>query len=122
MDVGSQSPMRNFLRHPCELPVELTIRQRTVLRSQRLYNISLGGAACNSPCSLRRGTTVELQIPVRGGAARYRGVVAWCLPHANGYRFGLSFVDDDILLRARTVEQLCQSNAPTRPYSRRERP
>lgn len=100
--------MRQFLRHPCDLPVELIIRKQTFLPRQRLYNISLGGVACNAPRGFRRGTSVELHIPLLGDAARCPGVVAWSRKQANDYLVGVAFIDEDTLFRARMVEQVCQ--------------
>lgn len=100
--------MRQFLRHPCDLPVELVIRKQTFLPRQRLHNISLGGVACNSPRGFRRGTSIELRIPLLGDAARYPGIVAWSRKQTNDYRVGIAFIDEDTLFRARMVEQACQ--------------
>ncbi|MFR0691827.1 PilZ domain-containing protein [Enterobacterales bacterium AE_CKDN230030158-1A_HGKHYDSX7] len=100
--------MRQFLRHPCDLPVELVIRKQTFLPRQRLHNISLGGVACNSPRGFRRGTSIELHIPLLGDAARYPGVVAWSRKQSSDYRVGIAFIDEDTLFRARMIEQVCQ--------------
>ncbi|MCJ1886037.1 PilZ domain-containing protein [Pseudomonas sp. LA21] len=100
--------MRQFLRHPCDLPVELVIRKQTFLPRQRLHNISLGGVACNSPRGFRRGTSIELRIPLLGDSARYPGVVAWSRKQNDDYLVGIAFIDEDTLFRARMVEQVCQ--------------
>lgn len=97
--------MRHFLRHPCEMPVELIICQQQ--HRQRLNNISLGGVACNSPRNLQRGLCVELQVPLLGSQARYRGIVAWCQKQPNDYLVGIAFTDGENLFRARMVEQIC---------------
>ncbi|UVE19364.1 PilZ domain-containing protein [Pseudomonas sp. LS44] len=100
--------MRQFLRHPSELPVELIKRKHAFLPKQRLHNISLGGVACNSIKGFRRGTAVELHIPLLGEQARCAGVVAWCRKQAGDYLVGVAFIDEDSLFRARMVEQVCQ--------------
>ncbi|MCP1649971.1 PilZ domain-containing protein [Pseudomonas sp. GD04087] len=100
--------MRQFLRHPCDFPVELVIRKQTFLPRQRLHNISLGGVACNSPRGFRRGTSIELRIPLLGDSARYPGIIAWSRKQASDYRVGIAFIDEDTLFRARMVEQVCQ--------------
>lgn len=100
--------MRQFLRHPCDFPVELVIRKQTFLPRQRLQNISLGGVACNSPRGFRRGTSIELRIPLLGDSARYSGIIAWSRKQASDYRVGIAFIDEDTLFRARMVEQVCQ--------------
>lgn len=100
--------MRRFLRHPSDMPVELVVRKPTVQPRQRLHDISLGGVACNSSRSFRRGTAVEMRIPLLGDQARYPGVIAWCHKLSNDYLVGISFIDEDTLFRARMVEQVCQ--------------
>lgn len=100
--------MRRFLRHPSDMPVELVLRKQTFLPKQRLNNISLGGVACNSPRGFRRGTAVELRIPLLGDQARYPGIVAWCRKQSLDYLVGIAFIDEDTLFRARMVEQVCQ--------------
>lgn len=100
--------MRQFLRHPCDFPVELVIRKQTFLPRQRLHNISLGGVACNSPRGFRRGTSIELRIPLLGDSARYPGIIAWSRKQTSDYRVGIAFIDEDTLFRARMVEQVCQ--------------
>jgi len=100
--------MRRFLRHPSDMPVELVLRKQAFLPKQRLNNISLGGVACDSARSFRRGTAIELRIPLFGEQARYPGVVAWCRKLVDGYVVGIAFIDEDTLFRARMVEQVCQ--------------
>ncbi|UTW07801.1 PilZ domain-containing protein [Pseudomonas benzenivorans] len=100
--------MRRFLRHPSDMPVELVLRKQDFMPRQRLNNISLGGVACNSSRGFRRGTAVELRIPLLGEQARYAGVVAWCHKLEDDYLVGIAFTDEDTLFRARMVEQVCQ--------------
>lgn len=108
MALGEWFFMRRFLRHPSEMPVELVLRRQAFVPKQRLNNISLGGVACNSSRGFRRGSAVELRIPLLGDQARYPGLVAWCRKLADGYLVGVAFIDEDTLFRARMVEQVCQ--------------
>ena len=100
--------MRKFLRHPSDMPVELVLRRQSCIPRQRLNNISLGGVACKSSRGFRRGTSVELRIPLLGDQARYPGVVTWCRRQESDYLVGIAFIDEDTLFRARMVEQVCQ--------------
>lgn len=100
--------MRRFLRHPSDMPVELIPRKQVCVPKQRMHDISLGGVACNSSRSFRRGTAVEMRIPLLGDQARYPGIVAWCHKLPDDYLVGISFIDEDTLFRARMVEQVCQ--------------
>lgn len=99
--------MRQFLRHPTEMPVELVPRKGRCLPLQRLHDISLGGVACNSARAFRRGTPIELRIPMLGEQARFSGTVAWCRKQVDDYMLGIAFTDAENLFRARMVEQIC---------------
>ncbi|KRW61919.1 PilZ domain-containing protein [Pseudomonas sp. TTU2014-080ASC] len=99
--------MRRFLRHPTEMPVELVLRKQRFIPRQRLHNISLGGIACNSPRGFRRGTAVEMRIPLFGPNACYPGLVAWSRKEGGHYLIGIAFLDHDTLFRVRMVEQVC---------------
>jgi len=103
--------MRRFLRHPSDLPVELVLRKHNFLPRQRLHNISLGGVACNSTRGFRKGTAIELRIPLLGEQASCPGVVAWCRKQPDDYLVGICFTDEESLFRARMVEQVCQIEA-----------
>lgn len=100
--------MRHFLRHPSDMPVELAVRKHVRLPKQRLNNISLGGVACNSNRAFRRGTAIEMRIPMFGEQACYPGLVAWCHKQGDHFLVGIAFTDEDTLFRARMVEQVCQ--------------
>ncbi|MCY1183628.1 PilZ domain protein [compost metagenome] len=100
--------MHQFLLHPCDLPVELLVRKQTCFPRQSVHHISLGGVACNWSRGFRRGTPIEVHIPLFGDAARYPGVVAWSHKQAGDYLVGIGFIDEDSMFRARMVEQICQ--------------
>ncbi|MFG5863009.1 PilZ domain-containing protein [Metapseudomonas sp. CR1201] len=99
--------MRQFLRHPTEMPVELVPRRGRHLPPQRLHDISLGGVACNSARAFRLGTALELHIPLLGEQARFSGTVAWCHKETHDYMIGIAFTDEENMFRARMVEQIC---------------
>ncbi|MFZ6049440.1 PilZ domain-containing protein [Pseudomonas sp. CR3202] len=99
--------MRQFLRHPTEMPVELVPHKGEHLPLQRLHDISLGGVACNSSRAFRRGTALRLCIPLLGDQACYSGIVAWCRKQLREYIIGIAFTDEENMFRARMMEQIC---------------
>ncbi|MDD1507671.1 MULTISPECIES: PilZ domain-containing protein [Pseudomonadaceae] len=99
--------MRRFLRHSSNLPVELRLRRHSPSASQRLDNISLGGAACHSSHPLALGTPITLHIPLLGDQAAYPGEVAWCTKQTNNYLLGVAFSEHAPELRAHMVEEVC---------------
>ena len=100
--------MGRFLPHPDDVPVQITPRKHPALSRQKLNTISLGGVACNSDRGWRRGTAVDMYMPTLGETAHYPGYIAWCEKHADGYRVGVAFTDDQTLFGARMGEQVCQ--------------
>ncbi|OLU16762.1 MULTISPECIES: PilZ domain-containing protein [unclassified Pseudomonas] len=99
--------MRRFLRHSSNLPVELRLRRHSPSASQRLDNISLGGAGCRSSQPLPQGTPVTLHIPLLGEQVAYPGQVAWCTKQSEHYLLGVAFSEHAPELRARMVEDIC---------------
>ncbi|WP_375738154.1 PilZ domain-containing protein [Pseudomonas boanensis] len=99
--------MRQFLRHPTDMPVELVRSKNGSQPLQRLHDISFGGVACNSTRAFRRGTAIELQIPLLGDHAHLTGIVAWCRKQLEDYLIGISFISEESFFRARMVEQVC---------------
>ncbi len=89
------------------MPVELVPRKGRHIPLQRLHDISLGGVACNSTRAFRRGTAIELRIPLLGDQARFSGTVAWCRKLVEDYMIGIAFTDEENMFRVRMMEQIC---------------
>ncbi|MCU1716183.1 PilZ domain-containing protein [Pseudomonas sp. 5P_3.1_Bac2] len=105
--------MRQYFRHPTDMPVDLVPSQASQVPKQRLHNISLGGVACNCNRAFINGTPIEIRIPLLGSLqggehASCYGLIAWCQPQGDGFVVGVTFTDEENLFRLRMIEQICQ--------------
>jgi len=100
--------MRQFIRHPIDVPVEIGISGADPPACYHTHDISLGGLAFRSGCAVTPGQSVDIGIGLVQPPFRARARVAWCRPHPlSGYELGVTFLDADDAFRARMVEQLC---------------
>ncbi|MCJ8167802.1 PilZ domain-containing protein [Atopomonas sediminilitoris] len=102
--------MRQYIRHPSCMPVELHIAQQPS-QQQPLHDISLGGVACHCEQPAPVGSTIDMHIPLPQGDTLHHGVVAWCKADADGYLIGISFKDQDSFFHIRMIEQVCAIEA-----------
>ena len=100
--------MRQFIRHPVDVPVEIGIAAAGSPSAVRTHDISAGGLAFHSNVSIAPGIDVEIRISHVQPAFEVHARVAWCHPHhESGFELGVSFLDADDAFRARMVEQVC---------------
>lgn len=103
--------MRQFIRHPIDVPVEIDIEQDATwgAGNGRTHDVSAGGLALHVAQPVLPGRQVHLSIPYVEPPFQAQAQVAWCRPDdaAGGYEMGLSFLDAEVAFLARMVEQLC---------------
>ena len=100
--------MRQFIRHPPNIPIEVRISPGSSYKTSPAKDVSHGGIAFVSDVAVEPGTTVELRIPclkpmIELSAAR----VEWCRKQANRFIIGVRFTDLMETYRIRMVEQIC---------------
>lgn len=98
---------RCFLRHPADIPIEITadgVRQHA---SRRMKDVGLGGLSCRSERALEIGATVMVGIDVVRPPFRAEGTVVWCRRQGLHYEVGIRFMRADDAFAARMVEQIC---------------
>lgn len=99
--------MRRYLRHPVDLPIEISPSPGQP--RLRLRNFSHGGICCASPRRLVPGTAVEIDIPdIHPPSYHGKGVVTWCAQSLDHYELGIRFATESEAFAARMAEQLCQ--------------
>jgi hypothetical protein len=98
--------MRQFIRHPVDVPVEIGTNDSNPLSSLHTHDISLGGVALLSGFSVPAGARVRIRIPYVQPAFEAHARVAWCQPHEGGYELGVTFLDAEDAFLARMVEQI----------------
>jgi len=99
--------MREFIRHPADIPIEF--RQINTPHEQRetLSNISQGGLAFHTKEALVVGTQIMIRIPLRQPAYEARARVAWCQALDGKFEVGVELLDPGDGFRSRMVEQIC---------------
>lgn len=97
--------MREYIRHPSDIPIECTVIDNRDGGVRSLQNISRGGLSFSSKKSVNKGALVTVQIPGRDVEAH--GRVVWCKKHDGSYDVGVAFVNADDAYTMRMVEQVC---------------
>jgi hypothetical protein len=99
--------MRNFIRHPSDIPIAVHYAGRLLAQPQPLNNISLGGLSLQTDMYLERESMIDIEIPVVKPAFRARARVIWCRKKDDHYDVGAEFVETGETFKARMVEQVC---------------
>jgi len=101
--------MRNFIRHPSDIPIEIELEEIVANRTEYLKNISRGGLSFSSKVPLPGGSTIKIKIPLVKPLFEAVGRVAWCLKckGEERYEVGVAFLAEEDAFRARMVEQVC---------------
>jgi hypothetical protein len=99
--------MRQFIRHPADVPIEVSPVDQGSGRPPRLVNVGLGGLAFRSHSAFRPAHVVKVRIDCVRPAFETTARVAWCRACDGEFELGLAFTDPDEAFRARMVEQVC---------------
>jgi hypothetical protein len=99
--------MRHFIRHPSDIPIEVSPVDQGGGRPPRLVNVGLGGLAFRSHSAFRPAHVVRVRIDCVRPAFETTARVAWCRACDGEFELGLAFTDPDDAFRARMVEQVC---------------
>jgi hypothetical protein len=99
--------MRKFIRHPVDIPIEVSTGDWLAHPTRHTYNVSLGGLAFKSDRELKPGIIVEVRIPFVRPMFATKARVIWCRAHEGGFDLGVQFLDPEDASRARMVEQVC---------------
>lgn len=97
--------MREYIRHPSEIPIEFTVIDKQAGEVRSLHNISRGGLSFVSGKKVAEGALITIHIP--GPNFEAHGRVAWCRKNNAGYDVGVAFVNSDDAYSMRMVEQVC---------------
>jgi hypothetical protein len=99
--------MRQFIRHPVDIPIEVASTDQTVRAEPHLLNVSLGGLAFQSDVEFAAGLIVEVRIPLVRPMFETRARVVWCRARDGRHQLGVEFLDPEDAFRVRMVEQIC---------------
>lgn len=99
--------MRQFIRHPADITIEVDAGDDGHHASRHSRNIGLGGLAFQSDREMTAGMIIDLRIPLVRPPFETKARVVWCESTEGGYELGVEFLDPDDAFRARMVEQVC---------------
>jgi len=100
--------MRQFIRHPVDVPIELRMESAGGAAEVHTHDISQGGLAVRSSVPVETGALLEVRIPYVQPAFQARARVAWCRRRPEGgHEVGVTFLDAEDAFLARMVEQVC---------------
>ena len=85
--------MREFIRHPSSIPVQLLKQDGDLkLGMNTLNNVSFGGVSCMCSDPIEPGNPVTMTIDCVDPSFEIIGNVVWCKPNADMYEVGVEFI------------------------------
>ncbi|MBN4080241.1 PilZ domain-containing protein [Beggiatoa alba] len=109
--------MRNYIRHPADIPIEIVIPEdNTLALSQNLdasvkietmENVSFGGLMFQSSIPYVQNKVIIIRMNFINPQFEAPVVVNWCLKSGGNYLVGLQFIDENDEFMVRMVEQVC---------------
>lgn len=99
--------MREYIRHPTDIPIGCQAPNLQIDGSPRMRNVSHSGLCFTTKSCINRGSNVHLTIPVNGEDFEVDGVVMWCHDMETHYEMGVKFSDEKTEFSVRMIEQLC---------------
>lgn len=100
--------MRQYLRHPTDIPLNYRLTEQRASRQELLRNIGGGGLCFRTRDSIQPGTVLHLTITLHGPSFDADGTVVWCRRTSSRYEVGVRFHDEETQFAVRMVEQACQ--------------
>lgn len=114
--------MREFIRHPSSVPVQLTKQSGDrAFGMNTLNNVSFGGVSCLCAEEMEKNSSVKMTIECVDPSFEIIGRVIWCKPNNDMYEVGIEFiVSKDKLYLLRMIEQVCHIEHYRNEVSRNE--
>src|SRR5690242_16506997 len=118
---GRVAIMRQFIRHPSDVPIEIQSAPENGYLRRCIKNVSLGGLAFSSDAAIEPETIIALRFPYLKPAFEVPAArVAWCQNEGSQYAVGVQFLDSEEAFRVRMVEQICHIESYRRDIAQRE--
>jgi hypothetical protein len=113
--------MRQFIRHPSDIPIEIRDAADSPEVQRRVKNISFGGLAFSSDTPLKPESLIALRIHCLRPAFEVAAArVAWCRNEGSKFAVGVEFLDLAEAFRVRMVEQICHIESYRKEIEQRE--
>lgn len=88
---------RAFIRHPSNVPIEITYAQQVTSRCGQLRNFSFKGVCVTSSSAIPLGERVQIQLPKVDDTPSKKlvGIVMWCEQLGEIYEVGIKFIEEN---------------------------
>jgi hypothetical protein len=96
---------RNYIRHPTNIPIEFTVKERT--QSCPMRDVNEAGLCFDSPEALTIGMTISVTLADFHPPFIAEGIVKWCSKVSSGFIIGMAFTNKATQYEVRMVEQIC---------------
>lgn len=112
----SSGKIRNFIRHPADIPIELipqdsnkilTNGLNSEMKIEKMENLSFGGLMFQSSIPYVQNKEIMVRINSVKPPFSALATVTWCRKSGRHYLVGLEFTDKDTEFKIRMVEQVC---------------
>lgn len=112
--------MRQFIRHPTDIPITYSWGDSPSRGRQQLKNINQGGLCFSTRLSVRSGASIRIVISLCKPPFQAEGEVVWCRRTNKHYEVGVKFHDAGTQFAVRMVEQICHIEHYKNEVLRRE--
>ncbi|MFO1372585.1 MAG: PilZ domain-containing protein [Candidatus Competibacteraceae bacterium] len=102
--------MRQFIRHPADIPIVYDLVDIGDHEKDYLKNVSEGGLCFRANTYIKVGCAIHISIPIREPAFEITGIIVWCCRTNGHYDVGVKFKDASTEFSIRMVEQICHIN------------
>jgi len=99
--------MREFIRHPLDIPLEFQLGDTVAHETDYIKDISGGGLCFRAKHLIEPGNKINICIPLSDPEFFASGVVSWCNSVADHYEVGVKFMDVKTEFSVRMMEQVC---------------
>ncbi len=100
--------MRHSIRHPSDIPIEVSVDQSFDGDNEALNDISFGGLSFRSHLRIKAGARINIRISAVNPIFEAVALVRWCRKREGGYYdIGVAFCDSEDAFKTRMVEQVC---------------
>lgn len=120
VNFSSVQAMRQFIRHPADIPIEVGARGQLAHAIHNTFNLSVGGLEFPCEREFEPGAVVEIRIPFVRPPFEAEARVAWCNAREGCFELGVEFLDHDDAFLVRMVEQVCHIENYKKEISRTE--
>ena len=99
--------MRQFIRHPSDVPIDYELDQKLERTHDQLKNYSDGGVCFVAEEWIEPDTEIQVSITVAPPAFHAIGTVVWCKSIGGRFEVGVRFQGDETDYALRMIEQIC---------------